>query len=191
MVETLVLGQTRQRFEDSIIVRVVGVVLDLSQREELWPGRRVAGRLSEVDFSGRLGEGDGVVEGWVGARVGLEAEPRAGLEHAGLEGGKCTGCLGGHCRVRTEGGSLGRVWPAVAVVTEVLSHLVVARVEAARIVVPGVGQSLIHQLVAVSVSVHLRPVVFRRGCEAAQSSHGRGRVGRPRGHNGRSLVRSV
>ena len=190
MVETLVLGQTRQRFEDSIIVRVVGVVLDLSQREELWPGRRVARRLSEVDFSGRLGEGDGVVEGRVGARVG-HGEARAGLEHAGLEGGKCTGCLGRHCRVRTEGGGLGRVWPAVAVVTEVLSHLVVARVEAARIIVPGVGQSLIHQLVAVSVSVHLRPVVVRRGREAAQSSHSRGRVGRPRGHNGRSLVRSV
>jgi len=83
VVETLVLGQTRQRFEDSIIVRVVGVVLDLSQREELWPGRRVARRLSEVDFSGRLGEGDGVVEGGVGARVG-HGEARAGLQHAGL-----------------------------------------------------------------------------------------------------------
>ena len=79
----------------------------------------------------------------------------------------------------------------MAVVTELLSHLVVAGVEAARIVVPGVGQSLIHQLVAVAVAVHLGPVVLGGGRQAAQGSHGRGWVGGAGGHDGRPLVGPV
>ena len=72
--------------------------------------------------------------------------------------------------------------------TELLAHLMVAWVEAARVVVSGVGQSLVHQLVAVTVPVHLRPVVLRGRGQAAQGSHGGGGVGGAGGHDGRSLV---
>ena len=62
-------------------MRVVGVVLDLGERQKLRAGGSVAGRLPEIYFSWRLGEGDGVVEGRVGAGVG-HPEPGGGLEHA-------------------------------------------------------------------------------------------------------------
>lgn len=77
-------------------------------------------------------------------------------------------------------------------VSELLSHLMVAGVETAGVVIPGVSQSLVHQLVAVAIAIHLGPVVFRAGgCEAAQSSHGRGWVGCTCSHDGRPLVRPV
>ena len=63
MVQSLVLGQTRQRFEDAVVVWIVGVVLDLRQGEELGTrGGGVGGGFSEIYFSGRLREGDGVIE---------------------------------------------------------------------------------------------------------------------------------
>lgn len=63
-------------------MRIVGVVLDLRQGEELGArGGRVGGGLSEIYFRWRLREGDGVVEGRVGAGVG-HPEAGGGLEHA-------------------------------------------------------------------------------------------------------------
>ena len=53
---------------------------------------------------------------------------------------------------------------------------------------PGVKQSLLYQLVAVAVAVHLGPVVVRG---AGQVVHGRGGVGSALGHDGRPLVRPV
>ena len=79
----------------------------------------------------------------------------------------------------------------MAVVSQLLRHLMVPGVEAARIVVPGVGQSLIHQLVAIPVPVHLRPVVLGGRGQTAQSPHGGGGVGGAGGHDGRPLVRPV
>jgi hypothetical protein len=67
MVEPLVLGQAGQRLEQAAVaVRVVGVVLDLGEGEELGTGKggvaRTARRLAKVDLRGRLGEGERVVE---------------------------------------------------------------------------------------------------------------------------------
>ena len=59
-------------------MRVVSKVSDLGEGDG---GGGGAGGFSKIYFSWWLGEGDGVIEGWVGARVG-HPEPGGGLEHA-------------------------------------------------------------------------------------------------------------
>ena len=87
--------------------------------------------------------------------------------------------------------------PGLGLVTSELGlrheTLVVAWMEAARIVVPRVGaKSLVHQLVSVAVSVHLRPIVSGlRTPEVSQRSHPRRRIGRARGHDWRPLIGPV
>ena len=80
LVDGLVLGQGGERLEESVLVRVVCVVLDLGQAQQLRPGEPcvggAAGRgLSKVDLGGSLrGERDRVVERRVTPRV---AHPEA------------------------------------------------------------------------------------------------------------------
>ena len=182
---------------------IVGVILYFRERQELRTRRGDVRRgLSEVYFRWRLGEGDGVIEGGVAPGVGHPREPGGGgLEHARLErreGGARLGRRGWADSSRGRGrGWGGMLPPHTGLVTSQLGlgheALVVARVEAARIVVPGVSaQSLVHQLVTVAVAVHLGPVVpGLRAPEVAQRSHARGWVGGAGGHYRRPLVRPV
>ena len=205
MVQSLVLGQTRQRFEDAVVVWIVGVVLDLRQGEELGTrGGGVGGGFSEIYFSGRLREGDGVIERGVGARGrGHPGEPWRGLQHARLQRGEGAGArLGAGVWAEPRP----RVLPAPLPRPRLHQAGVLARprVEAARVVVPRVpGQPLVHQLVRAGVASvagvrgHLvLPVVLRGGAADVGQHRGRahahpGRRARARGHDGRPLVRPV
>lgn len=87
LLHRLVLGQAGQRLEQPVVVRVVGVVLDLREGEKLRPSKGSigggGGGLAEVNFSGGLREGDGVVEGGV-APVG-HPEAGGGVDGGGVE----------------------------------------------------------------------------------------------------------
>ena len=83
LVDWLVLGQRGEGLEESVVVRVVRVVLDLGQAQKLRSGKPcvgggAGGRLAKVDFCGGLrGEGDGIVERGVASRV-AHTESRRG-----------------------------------------------------------------------------------------------------------------
>ena len=144
----------------------MGVVLDLREGEQLGPGEgrvgNAGGCFSKVDLSLCLGEGQGIVEGGV-APVSAHSEPGGGRgNHPGLERREGAGCLD---RVWAGGGVFPPAADVSAVMSEVLAHESLVGgssgpwVYATGIVVPRVVESLVHELVPVTVGVHLRPVV--------------------------------
>ena len=178
---------------------IVGVILNFRERQELWArGARVTRRLCEVYFCRGLGERKGsLIEGGVTPGCWHSREPWGGLEHARLERGEGRAGLGTDS---CSGGGWGWVFSphsGLGLVTSELSlgheALVIAGMEAARIIVPGISaQPLVHQLVAIAVTVHLRPIVASLWTsEVSQRSHPRRRIGGAGGHNRRPLVRPV
>ena len=197
VVHRLVLGQARQRLEQPVVVRVVRVVLDLGEREQLWAGEGAVGGagggLPEVDFSRGLGERDWVVEGGVApvchaeARRGVDG---GGVQHRGLQGGEGAAGLGlwGADGPRVLSPALGQV----GVVPQLVPHdglVWGGGVQAPGVVLTGVGQPLLHQLMAVAIGVHLWPVVLGGAVEMA--THGGGRVAGALRHDWRPLVRPI
>ena len=92
LVDRLVLGQRGEGLEEAVVVRVVRVVLDLGQAQQLRPGEPCVGgaagrRLSKVDFSGGLRrEGDWVVERGVAPRIAWHPEAwRGGVDCSRME----------------------------------------------------------------------------------------------------------
>ena len=184
-------------------MRVVGVVLDLGQGEELGPGKGgvagAGGGLAKVHLGGRLGEGQRVVEG-VAAGGGVVTHSEAARrtarhEPGGLERREGAGRLygaGGAGR----GGELlllllllmlfcsPTAQVGCAMVAQILPHHE-ALVCTTRVILPRVSvESLVvvvmlHQLMAVAAvaaaAVHLGPVVVgRTGQTAAQVAAHRG-----------------
>ena len=151
MIQTFVLGQTCQWFEDPLIVWIVGVILNFRKWQKLGACRaRVTRRLCKVYFCRRLRKGDWIIEGGVTpGGGGHPGEPGGGLEHARLERGEGRAGLDTGRWVGADpgsGGGWGRVFPpapGLGLVTSKLGlrheALVVARMEAPRIVVPGIG----------------------------------------------------
>ena len=84
----LVLGQRGEGLEEAVVVRVVRVVLDLGQAQQLWSGEPcvgggAGGGLAKVDFCGGLrGEGDGVVERGIASRVAHSKAWRGGVDRS-------------------------------------------------------------------------------------------------------------
>ena len=86
LVDWLVLGQRGEGLEEPVVVRVVSVVLDLGQAQQLRSGEPcvgggAGGGLPKVDFCGGLrGEGDGVVERGVASGVAHPKTWRGGVD---------------------------------------------------------------------------------------------------------------
>ena len=203
LVDGLVLGQGGERLEESVLVRVVCVVLDLGQAQQLRPGEPcvggAAGRgLSKVDLGGSLrGERDRVVERRVPSRV---AHPEAWrgrvdgcrVEHAGLERRERAAARLRHRWVRA-GRPVVSPLCKVLVVAQLFAHQTLVRVaswvQTSRVVLTWIGQTLLHELVTVAVTIHLGPVAVL--CGAAKVAHWCCRVRCSLGHNWWPLVRPV
>jgi len=74
LMDCLVLCKTRQRLEESVVVWIVCVILDLGEGKKLGSREGSVGRarwrLPKVDFSWGLRKGDWIVESCVSSRVG-------------------------------------------------------------------------------------------------------------------------